>query len=296
MATKIISIANQKGGVGKTTTTINLAAAVANFGKRTLIIDLDPQGNATSGVGLEKAEGGSIYLALLGEEDPAEKIVPTDWDNLQVIPSELDLAGAEIDVARSDHYLTALRNAVEGIKASSRFDYVFIDCPPSIGILTMNALTASHSILIPFQCEYFALEGISSINKVIRDIRNSGTNPSLHIEGIVLTMFDKRTNLAHQVEEEVRGYFKDFVYDTKIPRSIRLSEAPSHGLPVIHYDYMSAGAVAYRSLAQEFILRVGDHEELSAEPTGAPPAGETSEGETSEPSGQTEHLAEDVAG
>lgn len=255
MPTKVISVSNQKGGVGKTTTTISLAACISEFGKRVLVVDIDPQGNATSGLGMEKEEGGSIYGPLLGYEDAMDKIVETPFDNLSIIPGELNLAGSEVEVARADNYQTALRDALKPVIDSDRFDYILIDCPPSIGILTMNALTASNSVLVPFQCEYFALEGIAAVKKIIQTIRQSGTNPTLHFEGIVLTMFDKRTNLGQQVAQEVRNFFRDLVYETTIPRNVRLSEAPSHGLPISWYDPDSAGAIAYRSLAKEFLLR-----------------------------------------
>lgn len=262
MATRIVSVSNQKGGVGKTTTCINLAAMCAELGRTTLIIDIDPQGNATSGLGLEKEEDGSIYSCLLGEDEAADKLMETSFENLYIIPGELALAGAEIEVARSDNYQGALKGAIQDLVDAEHFDYIFIDCPPSIGVLTMNALTASHSVLAPFQCEYYALEGIATVKYVLETIRESGTNPYLDFEGIVLTMFDGRTNLSKQVAEEVRGYFQDLVYQTVVPRNVRLSEAPSHGLPIGRYAPDSAGAKAYRLLAEEFISRAEKSERL----------------------------------
>jgi len=231
-------------------------AVCAELGRTTLIIDIDPQGNATSGLGLEKEEDGSIYSCLLGEDEAVDKLMETSFENLYIIPGELALAGAEIEVARSDDYQGALKGAIQDIVEAEHFDYIFIDCPPSIGVLTMNALTASHSVLAPFQCEYYALEGIATVKYVLETIRESGTNPTLDFEGIVLTMFDGRTNLSKQVAEEVRGYFHDLVYQTVVPRNVRLSEAPSHGLPINRYAPDSAGAKAYRLLAEEFIARV----------------------------------------
>lgn len=255
MSTRVVSISNQKGGVGKTTTCVNLAAGLAEFGKMVLVVDMDPQGNATSGLGLEKEEGGSVYRSLFGLEEAEDKLVETAFENLFMIPGELALTGAEIEVAQVDDYQYALQGALELITSSGHFDYIFIDCPPSIGVLTMNALTASHSVLAPFQCEYYALEGIATVKYVLETIRDSGINAELDFEGIVLTMFDQRTNLSKQVAAEVRNYFSDLVYDTVVPRNVRVSEAPSHGLPIARYAPDSAGAVAYRALAKEFLKR-----------------------------------------
>jgi len=251
----IVAVANQKGGVGKTTTAINLAACLAERKQRVLLIDLDPQANATSGLGLQPEPGGSVYEALLGNGRMIDKIRPTRTPNLSLIPSEVDLAGAEVDIARLDRYLHRFKEALDPLLAECAHDIVLIDCPPSLGILTMNALTAVRSVLIPLQCEYYALEGLSVITRLIEQIRTSGANPGLDIEGIVLTMFDARTNLAEQVVKEVRTHFGDKVYRTAIPRNIRISEAPSHGMPVILYDDKSAGAEAYRQLAKEFVKR-----------------------------------------
>jgi chromosome partitioning protein len=254
MAPRIISVANQKGGVGKTTSVVNLAACLADMGNCVLLIDLDPQANATSGVGLRPTPGTSLYRALLGEGDIADLIIPTSFENLHIIPSELDLAGSEVDVARQDGYLHCFSNVLEPIR-NSDIDFVFVDCPPSLGILTMNALTASDSLIIPMQCEYYALEGLSVISRLLEQLRESGANPNVDIEGILMTMFDGRTNLANDVVREVREFFGDKVYSSIIPRNVRLSEAPSHGKPVIHYDRNSTGAHAYIELAKEFLAR-----------------------------------------
>jgi chromosome partitioning protein len=251
---KIVGIANQKGGVGKTTTAVNLAACLAVRGLRVLLIDLDPQANATSALGLPLIEGHSVYGPLLGAEPLSEKIVPTRWDRLFLIPGDLDLAGAEIEVARAEDHLTRLRAALEQLRADAPFDFVLLDCPPSLGILMANALAASDELLIPLQCEYFALEGLSKIDHVVTQIRNSGANPKLVIGGIIMTMF-MRNNLAQQVIAEVQNHFGELLYRTVIPRSVRLGEAPSHGKPIIDYEPQGLGASAYRALAEEFLAR-----------------------------------------
>jgi chromosome partitioning protein len=244
-----------------------------------LLIDLDPQANSTSGLGIQPTAGGSVYEALLGHGKLEDKVLPTAVTNLSLIPSEVDLAGAEVDIARLDRYLHRFKEALDPFLASAPYDVVLIDCPPSLGILTMNALTAVHSVLIPLQCEYYALEGLSVITRLIGQIRDSGANPTLAIEGIVLTMFDGRTNLAQQVVEEVRKHFGDKVYHAAIPRNIRISEAPSHGKPVILYDDKSSGAEAYRALAKEFLKRKKEQatsalppEPLPSSPASAPPS------------------------
>ena len=257
VTTKIVAVANQKGGVGKTTTAVNLAACVAALGKRVLLFDLDPQANATSGVGLEKTEGASAYRPLMGEGGLLEKILPTAWERLEIIPSEVDLCGADIELARTENYLQRAAAALQPVTASGRFDVVIVDCPPSLGILTMNAFAAADSLLVPLQCEYYALEGISMINRLLAQIREGGVNPRLELLGVVMTMFDARTKLSNQVVSEVCEHFGERVFETKIPRSTKLAEAPSFGKPIIHYDKYSAGSAAYELLAQEFVQRVG---------------------------------------
>jgi chromosome partitioning protein len=255
MLTPVIVVANQKGGVGKTTTAINLASCLAERRKRILLVDLDPQANATSGLGLDKKEGMSIYSALLGEGALIDLIQPTSQERLDLIASEVDLAGAEIDIARADRYLHRVQTAMLPLRTADRYDYIFIDCPPSLGVLTMNALTASQGVLIPIQCEYYALEGLSVMVQLVKRLRESGANPELTIEGIVMTMYDGRTNLSQQVVQEVSTHFGNKLFETLIPRSVRLSEAPSHGQSIIAYDKNCTGAAAYRQLAREFLKR-----------------------------------------
>jgi chromosome partitioning protein len=250
---KLLAIANQKGGVGKTTTAVNLSTCLAVKGKRVLLIDLDPQGNATSALGLEGTAGKSLYEALIGHADIKQKIVPTRFACLSMIPADLDLAGAEIEVARLDDHLTRLRDVLAGLSQESDYDYLFLDCPPSLGILMTNALAAAHQLLIPLQCEYFALEGLSKIVHLVNQIR--AVNEVLSIGGIIMTMYDARTNLSQQVVNEVRQHFPNLVYQTIIPRTVRLGEAPSFGKPIIEYEPHGAGATAYRALAEEFVQR-----------------------------------------
>ncbi len=254
--TKVIAVANQKGGVGKTTTAVNLAACIAAVGRRVLLFDLDPQANATSGVGLEKVEGASAYRALLGEGALLEKIRTTAFERLAVIPSEVDLCGADIELARSDHHLHRVARALQPVLDSQQFDVVFVDCPPSLGILTLNAFVAADGVLVPLQCEYYALEGISMLNRIMAQLHDNGVNPRLELAGVVMTMFDSRTKLSQQVVSEVREHFGERVFETLIPRSTRLAEAPSFGKPIIHYDKFSAGAAAYELLAQEVLARL----------------------------------------
>jgi chromosome partitioning protein len=255
--TKVIAVANQKGGVGKTTTAVNLAACVAAVGKRVLLFDLDPQANATSGVGLEKVEGASAYRPLLGEGTLLEKVQNTAFERLSVIPSEVDLCAADIELARADNYLQRVGMALQPVLESQRFDLIMIDCPPSLGILTMNAFAAADGLLVPLQCEYYALEGISMINRILGQLRDNGVNPRLELLGVVMTMFDSRTKLSNQVVDEVREHFGERVFETMIPRSTRLAEAPSFGKPIIHYDKYSSGSAAYEVLSQEFVKRLG---------------------------------------
>jgi len=257
MRSRVIALANQKGGVGKTTTAVNLSACLAGLSCRTLLIDIDPQANATSGLGFEKEHGRSVYGALLGTTPLSDLIQPTTIDGLDLIPSEIDLAGAEVDIARTENYLHRFQYALKPILEEGRYDFIFLDCPPSLGMLTMNGLTAAHSMLVPLQCEYYALEGLSVINRLIAQLSEANANVHLELEGVVITMYDGRTNLAQQVVAEVREHFGDKVYDTMIPRNIRLSEAPSYGQPIVIYDSCSTGAHAYRELASEFILRRG---------------------------------------
>jgi chromosome partitioning protein len=246
---KIISIANQKGGVGKTTTSVNLGASLAYIGKRVLLVDIDPQGNATSGVGLEKADiEQCIYDVLVDDIEAIKVIQPTKVENLYAIPATIQLAGAEIELVPTISREVRLKRALEEVKDS--FDYIIIDCPPSLGLLTLNALTASDAVLIPVQCEYYALEGLSQLLNTVRLVQKH-LNHDLRIEGVLLTMLDARTNLGLQVIEEVKKYFQDKVYKTVIPRNIRLSEAPSHGEPIIIYDPKSRGAEVYLDLAKE---------------------------------------------
>ena len=256
MPTKIIAVANQKGGVGKTTTAVNLAACLAALGHRVLLVDIDPQANATSGVGLPKTEGASCYRALLGEGTLTERIINTAFERLAIVPSEVDLCGAEIELSRLENHLQRLTLALAPLRDAGRFDLIVIDCAPSLGILTLNAFAAADALLIPLQCEYYALEGISMIHRVLGQVRESGVNPRLDLLGVVMTMFDGRTRLSQQVVGEVREHFGDKVFETVIPRTTRLAEAPSHGQPIIHYDKYSAGAAAYDVLAQEVLERL----------------------------------------
>lgn len=252
---KIIALANQKGGVGKTTTAVNLGCALAQRGHRILLIDLDPQANATSCFGMQDLEGESLYEPLLREAPIADKVLPTRLDKMFIIPADLDLAGAEIEIARGPDHLTRLSETLEPFRADSAFDYIFLDCPPSLGILMTNALAAADELITPIQCEFFALEGLVKIVRVIEQVRKSGANDRVEIAGIVMTMFDGRTNLSGQVVAEVRAHFSDRVYDTVIPRTVRLSEAPSFGKSIFEYDPNGPGARAYRALADEFIRR-----------------------------------------
>jgi len=254
--TKIIAVANQKGGVGKTTTTINVAACLAALGRKVLLLDLDPQANATSGLGVEKTAGASAYRPLLGEGTLTEKIRVTAFANLEIIPSEVDMCGAEIELARAENYLQRLPTLMQPIVESGRFDFVLIDCPPSLGILTLNAFAAADFLIIPLQCEYYALEGISMSQRVLNQVRDNGINPRLELLGVVMTMFDCRTNLSTQVTGDVRQHFGDIVFETVIPRATRVAEAPSFGKPIIHYDKYNPGAAAYEVLTGEIVKRL----------------------------------------
>src|SRR3954447_30589 len=254
---KVIAVANQKGGVGKTTTAVNLGAALAERGLRVLLVDLDPQGNATSSFGMQEIEGESLYEPLHGGVPLAEKILPTRLANLFIVCADLDLAGAEVEIARRNDHLTRLAKVLSPLRADNTFDFVLLDCPPSLGILMTNALAAADELLTPIQCEYFALEGLVKIVHVVEQVRDSGANMRVRIGGIVMTMFDSRTNLSAQVVGEVRRHFPELAYQTVIPRSVRLSEAPSFGKSVLEYDSSGVGARAYRALAAEFLMRHG---------------------------------------
>ena len=253
-AARILAVANQKGGVGKTTTAINVASSLALAGRRVLLVDADPQGNLTSGLGLKgrRAEAGTIYEALMTDVEPAAFLLNSQIENLSVIPADRNLTGAEIELVPVPQRELRLRRVLEPLRA--RFDLILIDCPPSLGLLTLNALVAADAVLIPLHCEYFALEGLADLVATMRRVCAT-LNPSLEIEGVLLTMYDDRTNLGHLVARDVREFFKEKVFDTVIPRNVRLGEAPSHGLPAVLYDAKSRGAEAYVALAQEMLAR-----------------------------------------
>ncbi len=249
---KVIAIFNQKGGVGKTTTNINLAACLALKGKKILVIDMDPQGNTTSGLGIQKRGLHYTSYDLLIEEnlDTEAVILKTTTKNLDIIPASVDLAGAEIELVQLEGREGRLKRAIDQVR--DRYDYIFIDCPPSLGLLTINSLTAVNSVLIPIQCEFYALEGVSQLVSTVNLVKRS-LNPGLQIQGVILSMFDGRTNLSIQVVEEVKRFFGDKLYNTVIPRNVRLAEAPSYGLPITSYDPRSKGAKAYKAFAEEFL-------------------------------------------
>lgn len=251
---KIIAFSNQKGGIGKTTSAVNVAASIALKKKKVLLIDLDPQGNATSGVGVSKrGDLISIYDCLIGEKEAKDAIVETEFQNLSVIPSNLALAGAEIELVSVEGREGLLKKAVEPIKGD--FDYIIIDCPPSLGILTLNALAASDGVVIPMTCEFYALEGLSQLMLTVKQVKKS-FNPTLEVVGILITMYDRRLNLSKMVEKELKKYYKDILFDTRIKRNVRLSEAPSFGQPIFYYDKLSKGTEQYLSVASELIKRI----------------------------------------
>lgn len=254
---KAIAIFNQKGGVGKTTTNINLAACLAIKGKKILVLDIDPQGNTTSGLGVSKKKlSDTVYNVLIDKNyDPRRAVIHTAVENLDLIPASVDLAGAEVELVQIEEREKTLKHGLDQVKGD--YDYIFIDCPPSLGLLTINSLTAVDSVLIPIQCEFYALEGVSQLVSTIELVKKS-LNPRLEIEGVVLSMFDGRTNLSAAVVQEVKKYFRDKVYSTVIPRNVTLAEAPSYGQPVITYDPRSRGAEAYVDFAEEFLDREGE--------------------------------------
>jgi chromosome partitioning protein len=253
-STRVIAIANQKGGVGKTTTAINLGTAIAALGKSVLVVDLDPQGNASTGLGVERADRRiTSYDLMIGRATPAEAILGTPIPRLAVIPATVDLSAAEVELVEAEGRALRLKRAFAAL--DQPFDVVLIDCPPSLGLLTVNALAAAQRVLVPLQCEFFALEGLSLLLRTVERVRQS-YNPGLELEGVVLTMFDRRNNLSEQVENDVRAFLGDRVFSTVIPRNVRISEAPSHGKPVLLYDLKCAGSVAYLDLAREMVRRV----------------------------------------
>lgn len=254
---KIIAFANQKGGVGKTTTCLNVSAYMALMGKKVLLIDIDPQGNATSGLGQEKSNDyNSVYQVISGDCEPKEAIIKTPVENLYLLPANLDLAGVEVELVYKKDREKILKGILDGIKAD--YDYITIDCPPSLGLITINALTASDSVCIPIQCEFFALEGLSQLMNSVRIIKRNGLNPDLQIEGVVLTMRDTRSNLGKQVAEEITNFFGEAVFKNAIPRNVRLAESPSYGLPVYLYDKSCTGAQSYLKLTEEILTKNKD--------------------------------------
>lgn len=253
---KVIAIANQKGGVGKTTTTISLAAGLAKLGKRVLLLDLDPQANATSGLGIDADS--SIYFPLIGEAEMMDKVVSAERENLYIVPSGMDLSGVEIELARRDDHLTFLRDMLAGVRESEDYDYCLLDTPPSLGVLMTSSLAASDEVLIPLQCEYFGLEGLAKIIHIVTQIKESGAAPELTLGGIIMTMYDGRTNLSKQVVDEVTKHFPGQVFERVVPRTIRIGEAPSFGKTIFEHDAGGSGSRSYMAIAHEFLDRQGD--------------------------------------
>lgn len=253
---QVIAISNQKGGVGKTTTAVNLAAALAERGHSTLLIDMDPQANAASGLGIKVEPGSSLYPVMIGEAEIHDQIQPTRYENLDHIPAETDLAGCEIEIAREERPLDKLKGVLQPIRGEDSYKFILLDCPPSLGVLMTSSLAAADGLLIPVQCEFYALEGITKILDLVKKMQNQGVNPDLQVIGVLMTMFDARTRLSQQVVEELQQFVPDKVFHTIIPRSIRISEAPSFGQPILDYDPQGVGARAYRNLADEFLSRV----------------------------------------
>lgn len=257
MPTKVFSIANQKGGVGKTTTAINLSVGLARRKVPTLLIDLDPQANATSGLGFDKTPGGSLYDALHGEGEALDKVLPSREKNLSLIPSEVDLAAIEMELGQREDYLVQLKGVLEPVKASGQFSAIVLDCPPALGMISMNSLAAADYLLVALQCEYLALEGLGQILSVVEQLTEAGVNPGLSVGGILMTMYDSRTKLSKEVVDEVRNYRPDLIFNTIIPRTVRLSEAPSFGKSIFEHARLNPGAFAYGKFAKEVIERFG---------------------------------------
>jgi chromosome partitioning protein len=266
---RVFAVANQKGGVGKTTTAINLAACLAEMGHATLLVDLDPQANATSGLGFVPTSGESLYPVLLGKRKLEDQVRPTAYARLALLPCELDLAGCEIEMAQNEQFRMRLHELLRSFSRTFPHEFIFVDCPPSLGILMTVAMASADAVVVPLQCEYFALEGLARIFRILEELDPASRRPPRKLFGVVMTMFDVRTNLSQQVVQDVRGHLGDLVFETVIPRSVRLAEAPSYGKPIIAYDAAGTAAQAYRRLAREFLVRV----QAEAPPQGRRPFG-----------------------